>query len=366
MRSALLLATLLVACEAEDPSFAPADTGGAIETESDTATLCTPSETITPFADDPSCKPKGGDYLPGADDGWPVCISDDSNYHRFSSSISTLTRVASFDKIAQLLGFGTNKLPTPDDFVAARVEFSLDQGLGSRVERREDEHYPPAPAACNSLNVDQQKLYPDRCVGPVKILPIVNAALAAGGDGKEPRANADRVEAALLWFLYLSPFKEARTCSTTVNDCDSSYAYYTGGDARDGDGKGFARYVKARSKQTHDAIWNGILAVRCWRDLDNPTGAAMDLALRDKAVDQLDRAMNKGLAVIVRQRIARRTCGSSWLGTQLLGAVLDREATKRDATKAAILRAEFAKSDPATVDEKALGDAMDALFPCAY
>lgn len=365
MRIALLLtASVLVACEAEDPGLVTHDTGTADAAVDPT---CGPSEVITPFTDDPACKPKSGDYVPGSpDDGWPVCISDDNNYHRFSSSISSLTRIAAFDEIAQKLGFGTGKIPTPDEFLAARATFSTDQGLGSRVERREDEHYPPAPAACNTLTTEQQNTYADRCVGPAKILPIINAAFADGANGKEPRANADRIEAALLWFLYLSPYKEARTCTTKVDDCDSSYAYYTGGDPREGDGKGFARYVKARSRQTHDAIWNGILAVRCWRDLDNPTGAAMDLALRDKAVGQLDRAMNKGLAVIVRQRITRRACGSSWVGTQILGSVLDREASARDATRAAVMRAEFGKSDPTAVDEKALADALDALFPCAY
>jgi len=376
MRIALLLvASSLLACEAADPELVARDAANedssvadtAIASDSDVAPACTPSEVITPFADDPACKPKSGDYVPGsADDGWPVCISDDNTYHRFSSSIGSLTRIAAFDDIAQRLGFGTDGLPTPDDFLAARATFSTDQGLGSRVERREDEHYPPAPAACNTLSADQQKTYADRCVGPVKILPIINAAFADGAMGKEPRANADRIEAALLWFLVLSPFKEARTCSTTVNDCDSSYAYYTGGDAREAEGKGFARYVKARSNQTHDAIWNGLLAVRCWRDLDNPTGAATDLTMREKAVTQLDRALTKGLAVIVRQRITRRSCGSSWLGTQILGGVLDREATARDATRAAILRTEFGKSDPGAVDEKALAGTLDAIFPCAY
>jgi hypothetical protein len=363
MRFALLLAaTLLVGCEAGDPEH----TGNTADAASDAPPSCAPEE-ITPFADDPACMPRSGDYVPGsADDGWPLCISDDNKYHQFSTSISSLTRVAAFDEIGKKLGFGTGKVPSAEDFLAARTVFSSDQGLGSRVERREDEHYPPGPAACNTLTPDQQKLYADRCAGPAKIVPIVNAAFADGSNGKEPRANADRLEAALLWFLYLSPFKEARTCTTTVNDCDSSFAYYTGGDARDAEGKGFARYVKARSAQTHDAIWNGILAVRCWRDLDNPTGAAMDLSLRDKAVGQLDRALSKGLAVIVRQRIARRMCGSSWLGTQILGRVLDREATARDATKAALVRTELAKTDPATVDAKALGEALDALFPCAY
>lgn len=368
MRFGVLAMALLIGCESEDPELVTRDSGATtpIDAATDGGDVCSGAERVTPLPDDPTCKPRPTDYRPGAaDDGWTMaCISDDNAYHRFSESISTITRVAAFDEIAKLLGFGTDKVPTRDDFIAARVVFSADQGLGSRVERREDEHYPPGPKACNDMTPSELAMYRDRCAGPAKILPIINAAFTAGGKGEEPRANADRMEAALLWFLYISPFKEARTCTNTVNDCDSSYAYYTG-DAPRSDGRGFARYVRARSKQTHDAIWDGILAVRCWRDLDNPTGAAMNLTLRDQAVDQLDRAMTKGLAVIVRQRVERRACGSSWLGTQLLGAVLDREATARDPAKAAILRAELAK-DAAAVDEKTLLGALDALFPCAW
>ncbi len=370
MRAGALAIALLIGCESEDPELLRRDSGTAIveadATDDADRAFCSGAERIAPLPDNPGCKPRPDDYRPGAaDDGWTMaCISDDNVYHRFSDSIGSITRIAAFDEIAKVLGFGTDKQPTQDDFLTARIIFSADQGLGSRVERREDEHYPPGPRACNAMPPDELALYRDRCAGPAKILPIITGAFTEGGKGNAPRANADRIEAALLWFLYLSPFKEARTCTNAVADCDSSYAYYTGGDPRS-DGKGFARYVRARSKQTHDAIWDGILAVRCWRDLDNPTGAAMNLALRDRAVDQLDRAMHKGLAVIVRQRVGRRMCGQSWLGTQLLGGVLDREATARDATKAAVLRAELAR-DAASVDEKALLGALDALFPCAW
>jgi len=382
MRFALLwLALLAVACESSDPELTPLDSGadagadtattdtlvvgGDADAAADTGPICPSTEAVVPLPDDPSCKPKTGDFVPGTDDGWPVCISDDALYHPFTTSISSVARVDAFERIAAKLGFGTSKAPTATEFVEAKAIFAEDQGLGSRVERREDEHYPAAPGACNTLTPEQLAMHSDRCVGPAKLLPLVNAAFADGAAGTEPRENAARLEAALLWFLYVSPYKEARTCSSKLDDCDSSYAYYTGGDAMSA-GKGFARYVRARSPQTHAAVWNGVLAVRCWRDLDNPTGAAADLAQRDKAVAQLDRAMHRGLTVIVRQRITQRLCNSSWIGTRILGAVLDREATARDATKAAVLRSELAKTDPAAVDEKALLAALDTLFPCAY
>lgn len=373
----LMAAPLGIGCESPDPDLTPleagadaAATGGdAVTAEAadaaDAAPTCPEIEALTPLPGDASCRPRPGDYTPGAADAWPACISDDGVYHPFNTSISSVARVDAFERIAALLRFGGSKLPTPAEFIEAKAIFAEDQGLGSRVERREDEHYPAAPAACNTLTPEQLAVYPERCVGPARLLPLVNAAFADGVAGKEPRENVARLEAALLWFMYLSPHKEARTCLSKVDDCDSSWAYYTGGDAPSA-GKGFARYVRARSPDTHAAIWNGVLAVRCWRDLDNPTGAATNVTLRDQAVAQLDRGLARGLAVIVRQRVTDRLCHGSWAGTRILGAALDREAAARDPSKAAALRAELAKTDPTTVDEKAALAAIDALFPCAY
>ena len=381
IRGALCLSLSLLGCETADPVATPLEVGPDVAAEVDSAVDSAatdaldaeagPScgtEIVTGSLDDASCKPRADDYVPGsATDGWPACISDDATYHRFAASISTIARVDAFDRIRVLLRFGTDVAPSTTDFVNARLAYTEVEGLESRVSRREDEHYPAAPKACRDLTADEQKLYPDRCVGPVKIQPMLNDAFAAGATGKDPVLNAARVEAALLWFLFVSPYKETRTCATAQADCDSGWAYYTGGDDdRTLEGRGFARYVRARSKQAHDAIWNGLLAVRCWRDLDNPTGLAADLALRDRAVDQLDRALIRGLTVVVRQRLDRLACGGTWESTRILGAVLDREATKRDATKAAALRAELAKVDATTVDVKAAKAALDGLFGCPY
>lgn len=353
------------------PPDALADADAATDSTSDVAPEATPDappacpaqETIVARPASATCTPSAGAFVAGTSDGWAACISDDGAYHSFNASVSSIARVDAFERIAVKLGFGTDKAPTPTDFVDAKVIFAEDQGLGSRLERREDEHFPAAPAACNTLSATDLALHPDRCVGPAKLLPLVNAAFAAGAAGTQPRENAARLEAAFLWFFYVSPYKESRTCAATVADCDSAWAYYTGGDPKSA-GKGFARYVRAREPQTHDAIWSGILAVRCWRDLDNPTGAAADLVLRDKAVAQLDRGLGQGLAAILRQRIQTRACASTWPGTQLLGQAIARDAKARDATKAAALAAELAKGDPAAVDEAAALAALDAMYPC--
>jgi hypothetical protein len=317
--------------------------------------------------DGEQCATLADDYTPrengSADDTWPQCISDDNLYHPFDPSVGTNARIGAFEEIGMLLGFGGSVTPTAQDFIDARVLYTVDEGLESRVSRREDEHYPPAPMACRDLTPDEQMQYADRCVGPAQIQPILNAAFQEGAEGKDPVTNAARIEAALLWFLFVSPYKEARTCTEVQKDCDSATGYYAGGQERD-DAAGFARYVKARSVQAHERIWDGLLAVRCWRDLDNPEGIATDLAMRDRAVAQLDRGMHRGLALIVRQRAQRLACGPAWETVRILGNVLVREAMVRDPAQGAVLRDEVMKTDPATVDAALVVSAIDSLFPC--
>jgi hypothetical protein len=90
----------------------------------------------------------------------------------------------------------------------------------------------------------------------------------------------------------------------------------------------------------------------------------MDLALRDRARAQLDRALLRGMALILRQRIERSDCVAAWETVKILGTILDREATARDPANAAILRAEVQKPSAADVDVAAATGALDAIFPC--
>jgi hypothetical protein len=54
-----------------------------------------------------------------------------------------------------------------------------------------------------------------------------------------------------------------------VADCDSSWGYYTVGVERDAPAQQtFARYVRALEPATHQRVWDGLLAVHCWRELD--------------------------------------------------------------------------------------------------
>jgi hypothetical protein len=317
-----------------------------------------------------ACAPLETDYVAGADDMWGACISDNGEWNRFQETISTAGRLAAFEQIADLLWRGD--APSGEDFLSARELYAVDQGLDSRVTRREDEHLPPVSdgmggtLSCRDEGVPAMD--PARCVGPAQMAPLLNDAFREGALGNDPALNAAQIEATLLWFLYLSTHKEAVTCTQVTNDCDSSYAYYTGDQPREG-GLGLAAYLRAVAPDTHDRVWDGLLAVRCWRDLDNGEEAT-DLALRDRAVGQLDRALLHGVARVVLARVLQMELNqgaakeADWRFIQILGAALDREAGVRDPDAAAVLAAQWAKEDPAQVDPGAIIAALLNTFQC--
>jgi hypothetical protein len=286
-------------------------------------------------------------------------------------TISSIGRVGGFEQIADVL-FRIEGPPTSDDFLQARDIYSIDEGLDSRVQRREDEHYD----AVTDMNGDALRcrdegvpeLDPDRCVGPARILPILLDSFQAGilGEGNA-LVHSARLEAALLWFLYVSSHKEAMTCAAKKKDCDSAYAYYTGGVDRE-DGLGLAGYIRALDEDVHDRVWDGILAVRCWRDLDTEE-VALDLDTQAQAIAQLDVALMHGVSLIVIDRIPQLGAGgdeaeAALAFIKILGGVLVREAGERDADQAAALEAELTKTEPADVDAAALATIFQDVFPC--
>ena len=222
-----------------------------------------------------ACPPEANDYVTGSapdQDTWPACVSDDGQYHLVASPPSSAGRVDAFERIADLL-FGQQATLSADAFTSARLMYVEDQGLDSRVQRREDEHYPPAeneqgePAACQDEGIADLPHNRERCVGPALILPLLLDAFRSGMRGEDLEVNAARVEAGLLWFLYVSVYKEAVTCGTTPQDCDSSWAYYNGAATSPADGLGLASYVREGDVQADARTWAGHLALRCWRDL---------------------------------------------------------------------------------------------------
>lgn len=374
----------LAACSDDDPTDTPLDTGSDAGTDVTDASGDVMDDAMDDGGGDTmddamvdtggdvepvECEPQPSDYSPGADDEWPECISDDGTYHQIQESISTLGRVAGFEDIAELLW--RDGTPSADDFISARDIYSTGEGLDSRISRREDEHYPPVtdPGTGDTLRCRDEgvpEMDPQRCVGPALIQPILQDAFQEGAVGNDPEINAARVEAALLWFLYVSSHKESISCAVAAKDCDSSYAYYTGGAPRD-EGLGLAGYVVDLDPDVHDAVWNGILASRCWRDLDDAE-EAQDLEMRDRATAQLDRALLRGVALVVLDRLATwqaatgvdKEAAAAFL--EILGPVLHREATERNPE----LADDIAASEWENLDDNAqsLRSAVETIFPC--
>ena len=363
----LILAVLLVGCGddagGDDAPGSDAGNDDPADAGDGDASRCMPRDPDD-IPDPGSCMAAADDYAPCADDGWPACVSDDGEYHRIEETISTIGRVVGFEEIADLL-FDPTEDPSTDAFLMARMVYQEDEGLDSRVVRRYDPHHDGQGVDCTMPDVPVAE--PDYCVGPARIQPVILGALNDGIMGNTPRANAAKVEAGLLWFLYVSTYKESSTCTDKAKDCDSSYAYYTGGEEMRG-GIGLARYVREVDTHAHDRAWDGLLAQRGWRDRDSDE-VATDLELRDRARAQADRAILHGVSSIVRDRLDELEAASGderayyHAFVQVLGGVLDREARERDSDAADALAAELDK-DADAIDTAAAIAAIESVFDC--
>ena len=366
-------------CEADDPEVTGAggqpamggdDVGGAMPMGGDDVGGAmpmggAPMGGAMPMGGAPAdCDPHPEDY-PG--DAWGACISDEGRYEVIDPNISSIARIASFETIADRLWRAAG-IPSAEDFIAAREEYSAEDLLDSRVQRRYDPHYaaPEDGSSCRDPGVPDT--YPDYCVGPAQILPEIVGALTAGAAGETPAANAARVEAGLLWFLHVSVFKEASTCATKSKDCDSSWAYYTGAEQVDG-GMGYAGYIREIEPATHQRLFDAILALRCWREQDNDPMSSSDRALHQRALRQLDAALDRALAALLIDRLGTWATAqgdakaAAWAFVKVLGPVADRAARAKDAGAADRLAAAWA-TDGADADGAALVRELEALFPC--
>jgi hypothetical protein len=362
---ALMLAATFTACGDGNTGNPDGDNPNPDDVQGECATRPTYTENVA------ACVPLATDYQPrvegSANDSWAACISDGNTYHRIQESISTIARVEGFETIARLL-WAPGKVPSPQAFVEARVKYAEAEGLDSRVQRREDIHYPPPANEAKCRDAGIPALYPDRCVGPAKLLPILNDAFVKGANNEQPLVQAARIEASLVWFLYVSALSEVTSCGDKLVDCDSVWAYYTGGTTRAAP-IGLARYVKELAPETHERAYDATLAVRCWRDLDKAVPAA-NTTLQRQARAQLDTATLRGVAVIVRQRFQELTCTSGdvkqarWAFLKVMVPLMDRAARERDTTQADVLKAQVEKASPDEVDVPAAVAALDVLFDC--
>lgn len=394
------------------PDAAMPDSGGAPDGGGDAGPL--------------RCEPAADDYMPrvmmSASDTWPSCISDDGIYHLIDpAGLSSQARVAAYDAIfhdtaAPLIYEGRD--PSSADFTAARTIYNQPSGIGSRVNRRTDDHYPSVTGTCtvgaSMLSgcqcPDVAAANPEFCVGPGTLLPIIQRGFREGqmASGAEPqRVHAARIDASILWFLYISPYKESLSCSrgADAKDCDSAWAYYTGQDATSsgdrGAGIGLAAIIESIEPAAHDRVWDGLLAVRCWRDLDRGTppagmlfGDATMAALRDRARAQTDRALLRGMAAIAidvleryrtasgADRAALLAFAQTWLapiaatsldvddgtGTSVSypiaarPSLFDRALRAASAADADFVAAQMMMSAPSDVD--GIIAALERAFPC--
>jgi hypothetical protein len=365
-RVGLALALVILAgCEAEDPIAAGPrpthDAGGG-------AMACNP-DGVAALPPPPQCAIGPTEYTPrdptSIGKRYPACISDDNAYHPFQADVPSNARLAAIESIGQMVGWNGSRVGTPTDFEMARLLYTMPEGVDSRVQRREDIHYPELPKLCRDMTKEEAMQYPDRCVGPAKIIPMINDAFEKGSKGIDPVLQAARLEAALIWFMYVSYYKEGLGCQLELNQCDSTSAYWAGNQDRTAAPTGgLGKYVKPLSAEAYERGWDAVLAMRCWRDLDNPSGVGMNTELMTRVGVQLDRAGDHALALIVRHRLQNLGCAAAWETVKILGGVLDRAATAADAAQAKALRDELGKADPATVDIGAATAALERLFPC--
>lgn len=343
---------------------------------------CVPSDVEIPALDTSACAPDAADYAPrtngSADDMWPACANDDGEYHPLEQP-GAAARTEAWEMIRTIFA---GEL-TPEAFTMAREQYALDQGIESRTVRREDVHYPNIPEAEQDPTVDFDKQctieanvmsYPDRCAGPAKIAPLINEAFMMGQTGEgDPAVHAARIDAAIEWFMYLSTIKEPTfSCPAGdyAKDCDSGWAYYNGATPRTSP-IGYGGDVAEQNAEANERIFDGIAAMRCWRDSYPPE---MDADMTDPLFvageAQLDRANNHGAALVLRARLAEQlmACGSeadaNWAWIQTFGQALIKPAEDTNAGQADTWKALLANDAPTPEDIEAGVAALDALFPC--
>jgi hypothetical protein len=377
-----------------------------------------PDAFVAPDAFVPACMPLASDYPGSADYACPS-VSGSATWPRIGASISTIARMEQYEAMANLL-FDPTRDPSATDFADARTQFATAEGIGSRVGRRYDLHFPVATAMGPGRICQSEASWradPLFCVGPATLNPIVLDMLQRGAasDPSEPsRLYGARIEAALLWFSHLSVYKETNTCAYLYpgndgkrEDCDSAWAYYTGGRERAAllsEEIAFAREIRSLDEDAHTRILDGLFAVRCWREIDTsgtpsptplPTYDMPDglshRALFERAREQLDDALDYAFAQLLIDRLERlrTTTGDeqryhlAFLRTILapipartitdaMGmsisypareSLYDRTLREVSAADADFVLAQIAM-DPASMDIAGIIARLDAAFPC--
>ena len=264
-------------------------------------------------------------------ESWPMCISDSGRYELAGANTpSSAARVAAYETIADLLW--RNEQMTAEDFIQAELIYGEDGGVGSRVTRRYDAHL-TMPEGADCAADEAAELWPDYCVGPAQIEPLILNAFTEGNMGQNMESNAAKIKAGLLWFFYVSTYKEAYTCAGKAADCDSHWAYCNGAKQLDEEPFALGAEIKAASETAYKSLFDAHLAIRCWRDLDSAE-VAENTELHVQVLDQLERALDYGYAQMLISHLNQISDGESQqidlIGLSILGPQITRAALLRD------------------------------------
>jgi hypothetical protein len=372
---------VLFACESSAPTIrvpvngAEAGTPDAAVFEGDSGLDAAMMCLVRPAVTVRVCSASTQDYTPrdlaSAGTRFPACISDDNTYHSINPDVPSNARIAAVEALFKLLKIEEGAVPSAQDFDDARVLYTQPEGLDSRVQRREDIHYPEVVIAgvakqCRDLTSAEHAMYPDRCAGPAKVIPLLNDAFQKGSRGESPRVQAARIEAAMVWFLWLSFYKESQGCYGDPGQCDSASSYWGGQQDIAKAPTGYGRIVRGFSEDSYKRGWDAVLAVRCAYDYSQKsTPAPADFAaVKERARDQIDRINNHALALFVRSKLRAVSCEGALESLQILGPVLDVVARKIDAAKADELMAQWKKPSASEIDQVRVESILDALFGC--
>jgi hypothetical protein len=356
----------------------------------------------------PVCMPGATEFQPRSMAArvapWNMCpmgVPNADTWVAFAMDINAANRVQTIDVLDRPGAlFDPTRDPAPMEFINADMIFQSN-GVAARFQRRPDEHYGPAPgipldAAYQDFcrNAANAMANRDYCAGPNFLNPVYVAGITAGMSGMPApsRIHAARIQAAYYWWAYLSIYKESLTCAPVVADCDASFGYFSGGAARNAMTQyGLGRALLALGdpgRAAFDRIWDGLLAVRCWRDQDGgravPPANATNAMLREQARNQLETAITRGMALLIQARLrafastegnamraAERQAHAAWLG--VIGPLLARaievwvparypnsNAMVRARAMAALARGEMISSAEAG---RTASD-LEAIFPC--
>lgn len=311
-----------------------------------------------------SCSPLATDYQPRGVDSWPSCISDDNLYTPIDAVNVSTPVVAAFETIADSL-WRHGVRAGPQAFVDARALYV--SAIAPQVQALEDVHFDAGVMPCTSPSGAADNA--ERCLGAARMAPSLEFAFSEGAQAASPRSQAAQIEAALLWFFYVSALQQVELCTRDAKACDASWAAYSGGTGRE-QPLGLGQRVRALGVGTHDRIYDATLAVRCWRNLDHENGEAMDLTRRDLARAQLDRALIRGVALIIRQVLTELGCSTgevrdahmTFLNT--LAPWFDHAVRERDPARADVLKVELNRPWAWELNVPAAVAALDAVFPC--